>query len=206
MKRSELKALIREVIEEASGLKKFIGFKNLDGKWKIYKLGLNPAAKDWYIDIEDPKKNAGFEKDTVEKYSHNFLLGKTQAEVRAMIDEKESYNKMLDVDILKGETITKIEGEIKDSYLRLICKSGNVYDINIDDDSDGGNDSHAYISGIDMDKVIGRKIVDARHEDKDSYGVTLKFMTKEMQLGTITIQHDHNGYYGFKYYVTKGRV
>lgn len=205
MKRSELKSLIREVIEESIS-KKFIGFKNDKGEWKIYQLGRNPNAKDWYIDINDPTLNNGFEKAVVEKNAARFLFGATQNKVRAQIDNEEGYNKLLDIDVLNGETIVSIEGQVKDSFLRLHCKSGKVYDINIEDDGDGGNDSHAFISDIDMDKVIGRKIVDARHEDKDSYGVTLKFMTKEMQLGTITIQHDHNGYYGFSYHVSKVKV
>lgn len=122
---------------------------------------------------------------------------------KKIVSEVYGSQKLDDIDIINGETIIAIEGNVKDKSLRLKCKSGNYYDIDVDDDGPQ-NDSDAYISEINMDKVIGRQIVDARHDGKSREGVTLKFMTKQLQLGTIEIQHDHNGYYGFSYHVTKG--
>jgi hypothetical protein len=201
VKRSELKQLIREVVEEVSS-NKFIAFKNHKGEWKIYQLGRNPNAKDWYVDVEDTTLNSGFQSEKVEKYPHNFLRGSSVSDLKKQIADKENEHKKGDIDIINGETIIAIEGSVGDKGLRLKCKSGNSYDIDVDDDGPQ-NDSNAYISAIDMGKVMGRQIVDAQHADKDNEGVVLKFMTKRLQLGTITIQHDHNGYYGFSYSVTK---
>ena len=122
--------------------------------------------------------------------------------IREVVSEVYGSQKLDDIDIMNGETIVEIEGKIGDQSLRLKCRSGNFYDIEVDDDGPQ-NDSHAFISEIDMDKIIGREITDARHHGKDTYGVTLNFMTKRLQLGSITIDHKHNGYYGFSYHVTK---
>lgn len=129
-----------------------------------------------------------------------------KSELRQLIREviNEMSDKMRDVDIVAGETIVSIDGKVKDESLRLHCHNGVYYDIDVS--YDYGNDSHAFISEISMNSIIGSKIVEAYHEDKDSYGVTLVFVDNNNRKGTITIQHDHNGYYGFSYYVTKGQM
>ena len=115
--------------------------------------------------------------------------------------EINNHEKLDDVDIVKGETVVSVLGEPNDEELELRCANGNIYNVSVS--YEYGCDSHAFISDISMQPVIGHKIVDAHHEDMDSYGTTLVFVTDQGKRGTIAITHDHNGYYGFSYHVEK---
>jgi len=71
------------------------------------------------------------------------------------------------------------------------------YNLILDDDSDGGNDSWAFLQSADLISIANQEIIDIE-EVSDSYGATIKIFTKD-NFGTITIVHEQNGYYGFSY-------
>jgi hypothetical protein len=58
----------------------FIAFQDsVFGLFNIYQFN----GKDWFLRPEDP--NAGFELDTFQKYSHNFITGETQEEIASKV-------------------------------------------------------------------------------------------------------------------------
>lgn len=84
--------------------------------------------------------------------------------------------------------------ETKDYYIGT-----DKYDYNllIDDDNCGCNDSWAYLKSADLLQIANQEIIDIE-EESDSYGATVKIITKD-NFGTLIIVHDQNGYYGFSY-------
>lgn len=84
-----------------------------------------------------------------------------------------------------------------DSYLSIVLSDDKVICLTLDDDGPF-NDSYAYLGKIDIEEIIGEKIVSADEKDWDSYGGTILLKTAR-NTGTIEILHDHNGYYGFGY-------
>ena len=120
--------------------------------------------------------------------------------IREVIEEM-GADKLHDIDIIAGEIIVAIEGQVNEDSLRLRCKSGNHYDISLDPDEY----AKAYFNEINMAQVINKEIVRAYHTDKNVYGATLVFVGKDNSKGTIHIENENNGYYGFSYHVTKGR-
>lgn len=97
-----------------------------------------------------------------------------------------------DIDQLIGETILSY------SDGSITCASGRRFEIDIEDDGCGGNDSHAYLDGSDVEGIYGKTITAAYPKDYSSYGVLLTFEAGD-QRGWIQITHEHNGYYGFSY-------
>ncbi len=100
--------------------------------------------------------------------------------------------KLGELDQLIGETITSYRDG------SFVCASGRRFELDIEDDGCGGNDSHAFVSGSDMLPILGRVITDAYPKDCSSYGANLMFEAAGCN-GVITIEHDHNGYYGFSW-------
>lgn len=98
--------------------------------------------------------------------------------------------------------ITQLIGEAIASYGDglIVCVSGRRFEIQLEDDGCGGNDSHAYLDGSDVGGLYGQIITEAYPEDSSSYGVRLVFKASDRR-GWIQITHDHNGYYGFSYEV-----
>jgi hypothetical protein len=122
--------------------------------------------------------------------------------IREVIVKEFAVDKMEDIDIIKGETIVSFTGEGNDSFMTINCESRHHYDIYVDDEGPS-NDSHAFISEIDLKNLVGKPIVFAQHEGKNSYGVTLVMKAADGSEGHVTIDHEHNGYYGFSYSVIK---
>lgn len=120
-------------------------------------------------------------------------------EIREVVAEVYGDDKMNDIDIIKGETVVAVTGAEHDNEVYLKCASGNTYEVYAYPDENAS----AEISEINLVKIIGKPIVHAQHNDKDSYGVTLTMKTQDGGVGEIRITCDHNGYYGFEYGVTK---
>lgn len=80
----------------------------------------------------------------------------------------------------------------------FICAGDRRFEIDIEDDGCGGNDSHAFISGSSVGALYGHVITAARTEDDSSDGVCFVLEAGDLR-GWVQITHDHNGYYGFSY-------
>lgn len=110
------------------------------------------------------------------------------------------YNnhKKLGFDILKGQKIisyNKWENGDKSWDFETSERKYNLY---IDDDGCGCNDSNAYIDDIqDLDSILNQEIIEI-DEESDPYGARIKLKTQENEC-LIVINHDQNGYYGFSY-------
>jgi hypothetical protein len=128
-----------------------------------------------------------------------------RSELKSLIREaleEMSQNKLEDIDIIKGEVIQSFDGAVKDDSMTIRCASGNSYEIQTWPDEYAS----AWISEINLDKLIGKKIVEAYHDGKDCFGVTLIMKAEDGNVGHVTIEADHNGYYGFSYQVTKSQA
>lgn len=105
---------------------------------------------------------------------------------------------------MKLGELTQLVGEVITSYRdgRFTCASGRRFVLDIQDEGCGGNDSHAYLDDDDMYRVLGFPILAAYPTDASSWGVTLTFESQGGSIpvrGTVTITHEHNGYYGFSW-------
>ncbi len=109
-----------------------------------------------------------------------------------------------DIDQLVGKTITSYTF---DKYLvTLICADGARYEIQLEDDGCGGNDSHAFFTGCDITPLIGRSVTQAWAENATDYdGANLMLKTVDTE-GYIGIVHESNGYYSFGYEVIEVAV
>lgn len=107
--------------------------------------------------------------------------------------------KKLGFDELKGKRInTADKWDEGDKSWTLHTDNGD-YELQIDDDGCGGNDSNAFLSDVcGLDAIAGKEIV-AVDEESDSYGARIKLRTADSSECIINIVHDHNGYYGFSY-------
>lgn len=105
--------------------------------------------------------------------------------------------KQLGFDELIGKIInTADKWDVGDKSWVLHCDVGD-YELEIDDDGYGGNDSNAFLSGVyGLDRIIGKEII-AASEDSDSYGAEIKLQTVDDSECIINITHEQNGYYGF---------
>jgi hypothetical protein len=97
---------------------------------------------------------------------------------------------------LIGLTIQSVD--FSKDHLSMVLSDGRNISVDLDDDGCGGNDSHAYFGKIDIEDIIGEKILSADEHDFDSCGGTIILKTAR-NTATIEIIHDHNGYYGFAY-------
>lgn len=86
------------------------------------------------------------------------------------------------------------DSETKDYYIGT-----DKYDYNllIDDDNCGCNDSWAYLKSVDLLPIANQEIIKIE-ENSNSYGAEIKIFTSN-NIGFLFIQHDQNGYYGFSY-------
>ena len=109
---------------------------------------------------------------------------------------------MKDIDILIGSTITAHELSSCKKSLEIKTAAGKTFEILVDDEGSGGNDSYAWISSVSLSEVVGHEITTAHHENSNSYGVTLVLKAGD-RVGMIEIEHEHNGYYGFSYEVVE---
>ena len=107
--------------------------------------------------------------------------------------------KKLGFDELKGKRINAADKwEVGDKSWTL-HSDGGIYELQIDDDGCGCNDSNAFLSGVrGLDAIAGREIV-AVDEESDSYAAEIKLRTADGSECVINITHEQNGYYGFSY-------
>lgn len=104
--------------------------------------------------------------------------------------------KLKELSILVGQTITNVSND-NDYSLRISLSSGKMIDLELSDEGPQ-NDSHAWISSFDLDIIKNQEIIEAYEESKDSSHAHLILKTKD-HMGSITITHEHNGYYDFSY-------
>lgn len=110
------------------------------------------------------------------------------------------YNnsKKLGFDVLKGQKIVSFEKWENGDKTWDFQTNERKYNLYIDDESCGCNDSNAYIDFIqNLDKILNQEIIEVI-EDCESYGAEITLKTRENSC-VIQINHDHNGYYGFSY-------
>jgi hypothetical protein len=108
-------------------------------------------------------------------------------------------SKKLAMDQLVGKRIVsadKWEDAHKSWALRT--DAGN-YTLQIEDDGYGGNDSHAWLSGVaSLDTITGKTIARVE-EESNGYGAEIKLHTEDGAVCVLKITHEQNGYYGFCY-------
>ena len=108
-------------------------------------------------------------------------------------------HKLFDFSTLVGRTITKIIPDNSD-YIKFYDTDKNEIIVEVHDDGDGGNDSHAYFINFgNINAIIGEKIIFAESDiNGDETYFTIKTETKT---ATFQIVHEHNGYYGYSFSV-----
>ena len=105
--------------------------------------------------------------------------------------------KTLSIDILIGQTIASFE-EVHEQSLLLTLADGKKWVVSIDDDGAGGNESHAFLNGVDLSRVVGHKITEAFERRMKQDGAELVIKAGKYE-GFIRIVHESNGYYGWSY-------
>lgn len=109
--------------------------------------------------------------------------------------KKQDFNQLI------GKKIIAIFEWISGDQSLVIVTDSGVFNLNIEDESWGCNDSHAYLHGIvGIESVLNQEITGVE-ERSESYGAEIKLIAATGTC-TIDIQHDHNGYYGFSYDLT----
>ena len=110
--------------------------------------------------------------------------------------------KLLGFDVLKGSVILSVGSHAQGDKTWIIHTNNGTYELWIDDDSCGCNDSNAFLNSVDgIDNIIG-KVITSVDDDSDSYSATIKLMADDTCC-TINIIHEQNGYYGFSYQLIK---
>ena len=73
------------------------------------------------------------------------------------------------------------------------------FELIIEDEGDGGDDSHAFLESVDgINTILNQKIISVDESYDSSYGASIDIFTHNGR-ATILITHEHNGYYGFSY-------
>ncbi len=106
-------------------------------------------------------------------------------------------DKKLDIDVLIGHTLRG--WTLADPKRLILYCDDHQWVVQVDDDGAGGNDSYASVTDVRLTDLIGETITGARHEGGgDDVGLLLEAGDRR---GSITLRHDHNGYYGWSYEV-----
>jgi hypothetical protein len=107
--------------------------------------------------------------------------------------------KKLGFDELKGKRILSVNPwDVGDKFW-TIQTDGGPYNLLIEDDGCGGNDSNAFLSHVSgMEAILGQPITEVS-EESDGYGAVIELGIANGQKCVITIIHEQNGYYGFSY-------
>ena len=107
-------------------------------------------------------------------------------------DVKQDFSQLI------GKTIQSINNWDEGDKSFSFVADGESYNLNIDDDGCGCNDSNAFLESISgIENIIGKKIISVE-EDSDSFGALIILKT-ESDVCSIVITHEQNGYYGFAY-------
>jgi len=108
-------------------------------------------------------------------------------------------NKKLGFDELIGKRLLSAEAWESGDKSWLMHTDAGDYRLEIEDEGCGGNDSHAYLSGVSgMDDVRG-EVIASVEEESDGYGAEVRLRTVAGKTCFINITHEQNGYYGFAY-------
>jgi hypothetical protein len=86
--------------------------------------------------------------------------------------------------------------------LRLSLFDGTDVSIELDDDSAGGNNSCAFFSNVCLAAIFSRNIVSVEESGKNSYGAKFIFTSDDGYRGEVDVTHNHNGYYGWGFFVS----
>ena len=104
--------------------------------------------------------------------------------------------KKLGIDELIGYTIKSYTKEGT-----IVTEEGEIFEIHLEDDGCGGNDSHAFFEKFDLDNIIGEKILEIHEEGGTNVDGAVFTLKTKMAMGIIEIVHESNGYYGWGYEV-----
>jgi hypothetical protein len=100
---------------------------------------------------------------------------------------------------LIGETITSYRVENSQS-LRIVCESGRVFSMTLDDDGACGNDSHAFFGNVTL--ITDHRVTAVRELEKSNDGA--KFVVEcKYRAGVIEVIHSSNGWYSWSHEVTE---
>lgn len=102
-------------------------------------------------------------------------------------------------DQLIGQKIVAFDKPPTDNQCKNYYIGTDKFDYNliIDDDHCGCNDSWAYLKFVDLLPIANQEIIKIE-ESSDANGAIIKIFTNE-NIASLIIQHDQNGYYGFCY-------
>lgn len=108
-------------------------------------------------------------------------------------------DKKLGFDELKDKRILSVDQWTRGDKSWTLHTDAGDYELFIDDDGCGGNDSNAFLSEVNgLDTMLNQEIV-AVEENADSYGAEIKLNGANGAQCVINIIHEQNGYYGFSY-------
>lgn len=108
-------------------------------------------------------------------------------------------NKKLGFDELIGKRLLSAEAWESGDTSWLLHTDAGDYLLDIEDDGCGGNDSHAFLSGVSGLDAVKGEIIASVDEDSDAYGAEAKLHAGTGKTCIINITHEQNGYYGFAY-------
>lgn len=107
--------------------------------------------------------------------------------------------KKLSFDELKGKRILDAAHWTHGDKSWLLRTDAGDYELRIDDDGCGCNDSNAFLSGVsNLGALLGQEIVDVS-EEADDYAAEIKLRATNGAECVINITHEQNGYYGYSY-------
>lgn len=99
---------------------------------------------------------------------------------------------------LIGETITSYHLE-NTGYLRIVCESGKVFHMTLQDEGCGCNDSYAFFQNVML--ITDHRVTAVRELEGDRDGA--KFIVEcKYRSGIIEVVHESNGYYSWQHSVT----
>ena len=113
-----------------------------------------------------------------------------------MNDQPFSPNKLYSFSDLIGQIL---RSPIDNNRDRFTTDAG-TWEIYLEDDGAGGNDSHAFVESVGgWEELVGKKIASVDDPDDRDCGCTVTIKSDEGQTAEITFVHEHNGYYGYSY-------
>lgn len=96
---------------------------------------------------------------------------------------------------LIGETISSYRVE-NSHLLRIVCESGRVFSMTLQDEGDGGNDSCALFGNVAL--ITDHKVTAVRELEMSNDGA--KFVVEcKYRAGVIEVVHESNSYYFWGY-------
>lgn len=106
------------------------------------------------------------------------------------------------LDCLLNKKIVGYVLKDKKKTLRLSLFDGSDTSIELDDDSDGGNDSYAYFSEVHLISIFNKSISSIEECGRSSNGCKFIFTADDGSRGEVDVIHEHNGYYDWGFFVS----